>query len=162
MISKFRKKKINYQIISDGWSNFWGPPWSHGSWIYIYLYNQCLSQPKLWVRILLRRGVLDTTFCDRVCQWLATGLWFSPGTPVSSTNKTNRHDITEILLKVALKTMTHDKFIWWVTGWYVHSCSFWMSHFSVTRLRNKVSVLRLGQTTYHLSKQKNITIMTYV
>ena len=25
---------------------------------------------------------------------------FAPGTPVSSTNKTDRHDITEILLKV--------------------------------------------------------------
>ena len=32
-----------------------------------------------------RRGVLDTTLCGKVCQWLATGLWFSP---VSSTNKT--------------------------------------------------------------------------
>jgi hypothetical protein len=32
--------------------------------------------------------------------------WFSPGTPVSSTNKTDRHDITEILLKVALNTKT--------------------------------------------------------
>jgi hypothetical protein len=31
------------------------------------------------------------------------GQWFSPGTLVSSTNKTDRHDITEILLKVALK-----------------------------------------------------------
>jgi hypothetical protein len=30
------------------------------------------------------------------------GQWFSPGNPVSSTNKTGRHDITEILLKVAL------------------------------------------------------------
>jgi hypothetical protein len=28
------------------------------------------------------------------------------GTPVSSTNKTNRHEITEILLKVALNTTT--------------------------------------------------------
>jgi hypothetical protein len=28
-----------------------------------------------------------------------TGQWFSPGTPVSSTNKTDHHDITEILLK---------------------------------------------------------------
>jgi hypothetical protein len=27
------------------------------------------------------------------------------GTPVSSTNKTDRHDITEILLKVALNTI---------------------------------------------------------
>ena len=31
---------------------------------------------------------------------------FSPGSPVSSTNKTDRHDITEILLKVALNTIT--------------------------------------------------------
>jgi len=30
----------------------------------------------------------------------------SPGTPVSFTNKTNSHDITEILLKVALNTIT--------------------------------------------------------
>jgi len=34
------------------------------------------------------------------------GLWFSPGTLVSSTNKTDRHDIAEILLKVALNTIT--------------------------------------------------------
>jgi hypothetical protein len=33
------------------------------------------------------------------------GWWFSPGTSVSSTNKTDRHDITEILLKVALDTI---------------------------------------------------------
>jgi hypothetical protein len=31
-----------------------------------------------------------------------SGQWFSPGTPVSLTNKTDRHDIAEILLKVAL------------------------------------------------------------
>jgi hypothetical protein len=29
--------------------------------------------------------------CDKVCQWLATGWWFSLGTPVSSTYKTDRH-----------------------------------------------------------------------
>jgi hypothetical protein len=34
-----------------------------------------------------------------------TGRWFSPGPPVFSTNKTDRHDITEILLKVALNTI---------------------------------------------------------
>jgi len=33
---------------------------------------------------------------------LATGWWFSPDPPVSSTNKTDCHDITEILLKVAI------------------------------------------------------------
>ena len=31
--------------------------------------------------------------------------WFSPGTPVSFTNKTDRHDITKILLKVVLNTI---------------------------------------------------------
>jgi len=41
-----------------------------------------------------------------VCQLLAAGQWLSPGTPVSSTNKTDLHDITEILLKVALNTLT--------------------------------------------------------
>ena len=37
---------------------------------------------------------------------LATGQWFSPSTPVSSTNKIDHHNITEILLKVALNTIT--------------------------------------------------------
>jgi hypothetical protein len=79
--------------------------WSYGSWIYNYLCNQCLSSLKLWVRTLSWPGVLDTTLCDKVCQWLATGWWFSPGTPVSSTNKTERHNIIEILSKVALSTI---------------------------------------------------------
>jgi hypothetical protein len=34
-----------------------------------------------------------------------TGRWFSPGPPVSSINKTDRHDISEILLKMALNTI---------------------------------------------------------
>ena len=34
--------------------------------------------------------------------------WFSPGTPVSSTNKTDHPGIAEILLKVALNTITHN------------------------------------------------------
>ena len=41
--------------------------------------------------------------CDKVYQLLAHDWWFYPGTPASSTNKTGRHDIAEILLKVALK-----------------------------------------------------------
>ena len=49
--------------------------------------------------------VLDTTLCYKVNQWLATCRWFSPGIPVSSSNKTGRHDTTEILLKVALNTI---------------------------------------------------------
>ena len=73
-------------------------PWSYGSWIYNYLCNQCLSPLMLRVRISIRARC--TTICDKVCQWLATGQWFSPGPPISSTSKTDRHDITELLLKV--------------------------------------------------------------
>jgi hypothetical protein len=40
---------------------------------------------------------------DKVSQLLAHGRWFSPGTLASSTTKTGRHDIAEILLKGALK-----------------------------------------------------------
>ena len=77
------------------------PLWwrSYVSWTYNYLCNQCLSPLKLPVRITLRRGVLDTTWCDKVCQWHAAGQWFSP---VSSTTKTDHQDITEISLKVTL------------------------------------------------------------
>jgi hypothetical protein len=38
-----------------------------------------------------------------------TGWWFSP---VSSTNKTDRHDITEILLKVALNTINPTNIVY--------------------------------------------------
>jgi hypothetical protein len=44
---------------------------------------------------------LDTTFCEKMCQWLAADRWLFPGTPVSST-----HKITTRLLKVALNTIT--------------------------------------------------------
>jgi hypothetical protein len=40
---------------------------------------------------------------------LAHGRWFSPGTLASSTTKTGRHDIAEILLKVALNTINKIK-----------------------------------------------------
>jgi hypothetical protein len=40
---------------------------------------------------------------------LAHGRWFFPGTPASSTTKTGRHDIAEILLKVALKNKNQIK-----------------------------------------------------
>jgi hypothetical protein len=78
-------------------------------WIYNYLCNQCLSPLMLWVRISIRARCI--TLCDKVCQWLATGWWFSPGTPVSSTNKTDRHDITEILLEVELNTINQTNIL---------------------------------------------------
>jgi hypothetical protein len=75
--------------------------WSYGSWI--YLCNQCLLPLKLYVWIPLMVRCTRTTLCDKVCQWLTAGQWFSPGTPVFSINKTDRHDIK---VKVALDTIT--------------------------------------------------------
>ena len=80
--------------------------WSYGSWIYNYLCTSAYHQKLCDFEARSRRGVLYTTLWDTVWQWLAADLWFSPGTLVSSTNKTHRYDITEILLKIALNTVT--------------------------------------------------------
>jgi hypothetical protein len=52
---------------------------------------------------LVLRQNCKTSNRVKVYQLLAHGRCFSPGTPASSTTKTGRHDIAEILLKVALK-----------------------------------------------------------
>ena len=89
----------------------------HGTFSALYTYCYVFStlsqfEPRSW------RGVLDTTLCDIVCQWLVTGQWFSPGTPVSSTNKTDCHDIAEILLKVALNTINQPTLSLTQTLWH--------------------------------------------
>ena len=62
--------------------------WSH-RWCHIYCQTILGRSPTDW--------------------WFNVGkvasLWCFPGTPVSSTNKTDCHDITEILLKVVLNTI---------------------------------------------------------
>jgi hypothetical protein len=84
-----------YNVHSEGPS--W--TWSYGSWIYNYLCNQCLSPPMLWVRISIRARC--STLCDTVYQWLGGFLRVLRFPPPL----TDRHDITEILLKVALSTI---------------------------------------------------------
>jgi len=64
-----------------------------------YHSQSCEFEPRSW------RCVFDTTLCNTVYLWPATDLWISPRIPVSSTSKIDRHDITEILLKVALNTI---------------------------------------------------------
>jgi hypothetical protein len=60
-----------------------------------------------WVRARLcklQKGCTRLTAASgKVYQLHTHGRWFSLGTPASSTTKTGRHDITEILLKVALQ-----------------------------------------------------------
>ena len=63
-----------------------------------------------WVRARLcklqKRCTQLAAASDKVYQLLAHGRWFSPA---SSTTKTGRHDIAEILLKVALNTKNQIK-----------------------------------------------------
>ena len=69
------------------------------------LCSQWLSLLMLWVQILLMARCTQYNIV-----LLATGWWFSPGSLLSSTNKTDRHNITEILLKVAFNTITLEIF----------------------------------------------------
>ena len=103
----------------------------HGSWIYNYLCNQCKSPLKVWVRIpLMARCTIDTILCDKVCRWSLTADWrFSPSIPVSSTNKTYRHDITEILLKVTLSTIL-----------YIFKFDFWLYVMQTTMMEITVTI----------------------
>ena len=56
------------------------------------------------------RGIQN--YLIKFCQWLVIGQWFFPGPPISSTNETDCHDITKILLKVALNTIKQTIYSW--------------------------------------------------
>jgi len=78
------------------------------------------------------RDILDTTLYDKV-----TCDRFSPGIPVSSTNKTERHDITEILLKVALNTIN--------TNTNTHVVIFFVQLFTINSMLSCCSSCMSGQ-----------------
>ena len=80
---------------------------------------------------------------DKVCQWLATGQWFSPGTPVSSTN------ITKILLKVALNTINQTDF------------SQYISYESIFFQKKNIPRSFLDQFLWHFRSQMQIGSFFY-
>ena len=59
----------------------------------------CEFESCSWQGVLVQHYVINLFI-------FAADQWISPGTPVSSTNKTDRHYITQILLKVVLNTIT--------------------------------------------------------
>ena len=126
-------------------NNIVGPswPWSSGSWIDNYLFNRCLSPLMLWVRLPPRARC--TTLRDTNWQWLAVGRWISP---VSSTNKTDRHDIAEILLKVALSTINHKPPL--LTEWQVLNSVLFSVEFIVSCSGGKIGSSRIkDQDIFH-------------
>jgi hypothetical protein len=94
---------------------------------------------------------------DKVYQLLAHGLWFSPGTPASSTTKTGHHDIAEILLKVALNTISQIKsnqsIGLTITSGYIHDYINSYNSFCYSHNDYFHSVLKLEDNNYiYLSK----------
>ena len=67
------------------------------------IHMQSFSQQHSYA-IIRFLGCISDQLCDKVCQRFAAGQWFSLGTPVSSTIKTERHKVTEIFLKVVFNT----------------------------------------------------------
>ena len=74
-----------------------------------YIYSLKPITNTAWVRARLCKLQKGNTrlaaASAKVYKLLTHGRWFSPGTPASSTTKTGRHDIADILLKVALNTI---------------------------------------------------------
>ena len=86
---------------------------------------------------MTKNGAL-TAASEKVYQLLVHGRWFSPGTPASSTNNTGRHDITEILLKVALSTKNQIKIKSF--GWVVEVCVAFPNELIITNSLIKQSI----------------------
>ena len=91
----------------------------------VQLYNG--DQFKWWKMLEYPKRITDHS--DKVYQF-AQGRWFSQGTPASSTTKTGRHYIDEILLKVALK---HQKSIIKIN--IIQSISHFAKTFIVVQIR---------------------------
>jgi hypothetical protein len=110
----------------------------------IYLCCWCFPLG-VYFNVCLFAYLLDTTLCNKVCQWLAAGRWFSP---VSSTNKTG------ILLKVALNTITltlNIMFSWLVYVVYALGAGWgsWLNH--VRRDDMSTYVTSFWLCIYHLN-----------
>ena len=91
--------------------HFWmkAPPswsWSHGSWIYNYLCNQCLSPLNLWVRTPLRRGVLNKHYVIKfVSDLRQVGSFFRVLRFPPPINWPPWYNWTTCMLKLALNTI---------------------------------------------------------
>ena len=92
----------------------------------------CSDSALFYYHYIWDQGVRCTTLCAKVYQWLATGWRFSPGPPVSAINKNGRHNIAEILLKVALNTIKQTNkqiyfpshFLIILEFWDINKCKF--------------------------------------
>ena len=89
-----------------------GSPWQHTDCSGIYnTITLVLDSSPL-------RSVLNTTWCDRVCQWLVPGQWFSLYSPISSITIADCHDMSNVYLVV--RGIKHQilKFHYVILDWH--------------------------------------------
>ena len=103
MIALNLSKKVN-QLSGPLCSWSYGSRCVHDSMIVVFttIYAISVYHHWLWIPLMARLY----TLCDKVCQLLAADQWFSQNTLVFSTKKTDHRNVTEILLIVALNTLT--------------------------------------------------------
>ena len=98
---------ILFLLCESGWLN------ELGSWITNNSFKPITNTA--WVRARLcklqKRCTRLATASDKVYQLLSHGQWFSSGTLDSSNTKTGRHDVAEILLKLALNTKNQNQIV---------------------------------------------------
>jgi hypothetical protein len=70
-----------------------------------YHHESCGYEPRSW------RGLLNKTLCDKCLSVTCDRSVVFSGYSNTSTNKTGYHDITEILLNVALSTINQTKIV---------------------------------------------------
>jgi hypothetical protein len=114
--------------------------------IVAYHHLSCEFEPHSW------RGVLDKTLCDKVCQWLATGLWISLGTPISTTKAVTESGVKHLtsngqLMNQKFVYVVHNIKHLWVIMWHIF-----------TSTNNTSTILFPTQLweqlyTYHVIKQ---------
>jgi hypothetical protein len=88
---------------------------------------------------------------DKVYPLLAQDRWFSPSTPVSSTTKTFRHAIAEILLKVALVFNNYVQALYFNI---VHNKRIMISELSIDSSQSDIvySIIHLRPFSFSLLK----------
>ena len=104
---------------------------------------------------------VEQSHSNSVCQSLAPCLWFSLGTPVSSTDNTDRHNKTEILLKVALNSIPLTLVVK-VRSEYVQACFIvWLYMYCRWRSSYFDPINLSNPATFHIPSQ-DLDILRYM
>jgi hypothetical protein len=96
----WQNKTLKYMYVHKNNDIILNIYYRHQKLLQNFMTAYCISPLMLWVQISIRAKC--TTLCDKVCHWLVTGQWFSPGPPVSSTNNFHFRSIRSYIFSVII------------------------------------------------------------